>query len=448
MHTSPSKSCEDDPIPTTLLKSILPSVLPVLTALVNGSMQTGVFPEDLKQALVKPLLKKANLDLVDKNYHPISNFEFVGKIIERAVTDQLTHHITKYNLMDPMQSAYRMGHSTKMTLLRVKTNILRAVDSQEVTCLVLLDLLAAFDMVDHQILIDRLTSMFGISGCALTLIRSYLAGRSQRVKVSESRSDPVTLHFGVPQGSVLGSILFMLYTCPLSQIFKAHGLMYHLYADDSQLYLSFKPNTLGAQSMHLETIENCIDDGRRWMTLNMLKLNDNKTEFIILGTRHQLAKLSGVTVRIGNTTVLPVDYVCNLDFLLDRLLKNNTHVNRLTAELFNHLRNISRIPPRIPYQSAQIIVQLLILSKLAYYNSLLAGTANIHLVKLQLIHNMVCRVIFNLCKYGHVSDQLRSLHWLNVHERIVYKIACLVYNCMHGLAPQYFIDLLPPNPSK
>ena len=184
-----------------------------------------------------------------------------------------------------MQSAYRMGHSTETALLRVKTNILRALDNQEVTCLVLLDLSAAFNMVYHQILIDRLTSMFGISGCALALFRSYLTGRSQRVKVGESRSNPVSLHYGVPQGSVLGPIIFTLYTCPLGQIFKAHGLMYHLYADDRQLYLSFTPNTLGAQSMCLETIKNCIDDVRRWMTLNMLKLNDNKTEFIILGTR-------------------------------------------------------------------------------------------------------------------------------------------------------------------
>ena len=151
----------------------------------------------------------------------------------------------------------------EVALLKVKTDILRALDNQEVTCLVLLDLSVAFDMMDHQILIDRLTSMFGISGCALTLIRSYLTGRSQMVKFGELRSDPVTLHFGVPQGSVLGPILFTLYTCPLGQIFKVHGLMYHLYADDIQLYLSFKLSTPGAQSMCLKTIENCIEDIRR-----------------------------------------------------------------------------------------------------------------------------------------------------------------------------------------
>ena len=140
-------------------------------------------------------------------------------------------------------------------------------------------------------------------------------------------------------------------------------------------------------------------------------------------------------------------YATWASFLTD-YLRINTHVNRLTAGLFNQLRNISRIWPRITYQSAQIIVQSLILSRLDYCNSLLVGTANIHLDKLQFIQNMACKVIFNLCKYDHVSDQLRSLHWLKIPERIVYKIACLVYNCMNGLAPQYLIDLLPPNPSK
>ena len=146
----------------------------------------------------------------------------------------------------------------------------------------------------------------------------------------------------------------------------------------------------------------------------MLKLNDNKTEFIILDTRQQLDKLSDVSIRIGSTTVLLVDYVCNLGFFLNRLLKNSNHVNRLTVGLFNQLRNISRIQPRITYQSAQTIVQVLILSKQDYCNSLLVGRANIHLDKLQHIQNMACRVISNLGKYDHVSDQLKSLHWLKV----------------------------------
>ena len=162
-------------------------------------MQIGLFLEDLKQAPVKPLLKSANLDLVDKNYHPVSNLEFVGKIIERAVTDQLTHHIAKYNLMEPMQSAYRMGHSMEMALVKVKANILSALDNQEVTCLVLLDLSVAFNIVDHQILIDRLTSMFGISGCALTLTRSYLKADPRGLKLVNQGLTQSSYTLGFPR---------------------------------------------------------------------------------------------------------------------------------------------------------------------------------------------------------------------------------------------------------
>ena len=196
IHRCPSKSCEDDPIPTTLPQEHTSQVsFQCLQLLWMGPCRLECFQKTLKQALVKPLLKRANLDLVDKNV--LSSFQSRScqknhwKSCHRSIDPS---HSQVQRLMEPMQSAYRMGHSMEMTLLKAKTNILRALDS-----LVLLDLSAAFDKVDHQILINRLTSMFGISGCALTLIRSYLRGRSQRVKVGELRSAPVILHFGFPR---------------------------------------------------------------------------------------------------------------------------------------------------------------------------------------------------------------------------------------------------------
>ena len=160
---SPTKSCEADPIPTSLLKDILPNILPLLREIVNKSLQTGTFPDDLKVALVRHLLKKINLDLVEKNYRPVSNLQYIGKLIEKAVNIQLNDHITTNNLMEPMQSAYRVGHSTETASIKVKADILNAIDNKEVVCLVVLDLSAAFDMVDHQILLERLKIMFGLT---------------------------------------------------------------------------------------------------------------------------------------------------------------------------------------------------------------------------------------------------------------------------------------------
>ena len=158
---APSKSCKLDPVPIELLKEAIHEIAPILTNLVNTSFNSGIFPTELKKALLRPLLKKATLDPMDKNnFRPISNLAFAGKLMEHIVADQITLHLNQHNLMEEKQSAYRQFHSTETALLRVRTDILKAMDNQELTCLILLDLSAAFDTVDHTILVDRLERTF------------------------------------------------------------------------------------------------------------------------------------------------------------------------------------------------------------------------------------------------------------------------------------------------
>ena len=164
---SPTKSCVADPIPTELLKQHVYVLVPILTKLANTLMQSGCFADDLKEAWIKPLLKKPGLDLVEKKYRPVSNLQFTSKLIERAVTKELIEDIADHNLMEPMQSAYQANHSTESALVHVKADILASIDKQEVVCLVLLDLSAAFDTVDCSILLHRLESVFGITSTVL-----------------------------------------------------------------------------------------------------------------------------------------------------------------------------------------------------------------------------------------------------------------------------------------
>ena len=187
IRKSPCKCCESDPVDTGLLKDVLPSALPLLTRLVNSSMQSGVFPDELKEALVKPLLKKSNLDLINKNYRLVSNLEFSSKLIERAVTDQITKYIADNNLLESMQSAYHAHHSTETALVKVKSDILKAIDSQEIVCLTLLDLSAAFDTISKDKLLTRQEEEFGITNTCLKSIESYLTWCTQRVIVGSSR---------------------------------------------------------------------------------------------------------------------------------------------------------------------------------------------------------------------------------------------------------------------
>ena len=191
----------------------------------------------------------------------------------------------------------------------------------------------------------------------------------------------MSLKFGVSQGSVLGPILFTLYTCPLGQMCAKH-ILYYLYADDQQIYLSFKPGPTGMQSPQDDCIlqlEQCIEEIRNWMTINMLKFNDDKMEFIIFGTHQQLKKMDNITTVIGNKNIVPIEHVRNLGFFMDRLLKITMHINKLSSSLCYQLRNIQIIRGKLDSEAAKTVVQVLILSRLNYCNPLLLGTPDCHI---------------------------------------------------------------------
>ena len=168
----------------------------------------------------------------------------MSKLLEKVVVSQLMPHLNRYNLFSSFQSAYRPGHSTETAILKVVNDLLLAMDEGKLSVLVLLDLSAAFDTIDHGILLHRLQHVFGIQGSVLSWFRSYLTKRFQTVSIEGTHSDPIELWFGVPQGSVLGPILFILYTQPLTSIVLKHPVSHMLYADDTQVCKSFGLNDL------------------------------------------------------------------------------------------------------------------------------------------------------------------------------------------------------------
>ena len=190
-------------VPTRVLKDCSELLAPAITSMSNLSMSTGTLPSSWKDAIVLPSPKSGKKKkLIMENYHPISNLPFISKLCEKIVAMQLTDHLLRNNLMEPFQSAYRPNHSVGAALLRICNDILHLTDQRKITVLVLLELSAAFDTVDHQILRNRLQSRFGVTGVVFDWFTFYLTGWHQCVTINGTRSNPKLLKCGVPQGSV------------------------------------------------------------------------------------------------------------------------------------------------------------------------------------------------------------------------------------------------------
>jgi hypothetical protein len=440
MKSSP-KTCSLDPIPTPLLIECLDSLLPSLTALINSSITSGIFPDACKSALVTPLLKKATLDQNElKNYRPVSNLSFISKIMEKVVLTQLSEYLISNNLFNPFQSAYRPGHSTETALLRIVNDLLLSLNDRKVSILALLDLSAAFDTIDHCILISRLRHDFGIGGTALQWFTSYLSHRTQSVIVDGLVSTAVPICFGVPQGSVLGPVLFVLYTSPLANVIDKHSVLHHSYADDSQLQKSAAPSEV---PQLLEAMQDCIVDVRSWMTSNKLKLNNEKTEVMLLSSAQMSHKIDRPsTMTVGDATVPFSSSVVNLGVTLDHHLEMKVHVRNVVRAANYELRRIGSIRRFLTTQAAATLVSAFVLSRLDYCNSILYGSHDYLLESLQRVQNNAARMVLRVPKKDHITPHLLSLHWLPVSARIEYKLASICYNCVQGCAPDYLKSLV------
>ena len=283
----------------------------------------------------KPLIKKPDGGCELKNYRPVSNLPFISKIIEKVIVEQLTNYKSDNNLGEELQSAYKKGHSTETALLKVYDNILQQMDNQQVVLLMLLDLSAAFDTVDHTILLNRLEKSFGITGKALAWIRSYLTNRSQYVSINGSKSHSVKLDCCVPQGSLLGAGFYCDYSSPIGRLILLLLLLFHCYADDTQLTESVNPNDV--QQMAVKKMESSFTEINSWMHDNKLKLNGDKTEFMVIGSSRQRKKMKVDRLQLSQDVVHEVKCVGNLGVQTDNEMNMDAHVSHLVKSFFIRL---------------------------------------------------------------------------------------------------------------
>ena len=437
------KFCANDIIPTDIFKKCLPYFVHIIVDILNLSFSQGVFPAYLRHAIVTPVYKRKGSELVLSNYRPISSLPVLSKIIEKTIHQQLLDHIscTLPPSFNYYQSAYKQFHSTETALLRIKNDIIDAMDGGQVVYMVQLDLSAAFDTVDHQTLIRRLGDDIGLTSVAVQLIESYLSDRTQSVTYNGKISKPLAVKWGVPQGSVLGPILFNLYVNPLYSVIEKFGLQYHAYADDLHIYGScYYTNAHGTRTgpdILKRKIELCIMEIQCWANDNKLSLNPEKTEFCIFSTKCIQDVINVCGQQIYSSTTIK-----SLGVHFDQRLTMNDQIISICRYGYAFLRGLRYIRRALDTKSIISIVNSFVVSKIDYCNSLLYGITAANYKRLQKLQNTAARLITNTNRRQSAKPLLQQLHWLPIEYRIKFKIAYLTYICHHFARPIYLCSLL------
>ena len=353
---------------------------------------------------------------------------------------RIKDHTDANILHEILQSAYKSMHSIETALLKVQDDVLHEMDSNKGVLLVLLDLSAAFDTVDYNILLNRVECRLGIYGPALEWLHSYLTGRVQKVSINNATSDSWELLFGVPQGSVLGPILFTIYTLPVADILRRHGVMYHCYADDTQIYLSCSVDSINRARFKMER---CIQEVRSWMASNYLCLNGDKTEVLFSGKKSLLSKAGDISITIGDSVVTSTTQARNIGMVMDNVLNLKNHVNSICKGAWFHLWNTGLIRQCIDQHICEQLIHAFDSSKLNFLN-LLHGLPDVDLRKLQRVQYAAARLVTRTKKHEHMQPVLKNLHWLPIKSRINYKVLLITYKALNNLAPFYIQELLQP----
>ena len=322
------------------------------------------------------------------------------------------------------------------------------MENQNVTAVMALYLLAAFDTVNHKILLSVLEHNFGLEQTVLNWFSSYLNHRSCKVNIRKEYSSGPDLPFSIPQGSCAGAQLFNLY-CSSIQDIVGPPLTPHGFADDHTVGNKFKPADCSDEARCMDELEKCATDLKIWMNENRLKMNNNKTKFIIFGSKPQLDKCKTKTLNVNDTEIEHADKIKYLGVLLDQKLNLKQHITSKCQTAMLSIQQIKNIRYLLTQEATEILVLGTVMSHLDYCNSVLVGLPDVDISKMQCIQNIAARmVVLNDVSMRDSNSRsiLANLHWLPIRRRTEYKILTLVHKCLSSGVPKYLNNLLTEYP--
>ena len=440
-----NKSHPDNPVPVWFIKENAEVFAPIFRSIINKSFLEAKFPSSLKLGTIRPILKDKDSDIENfQNYRPVTNIPFLPKLLEKAANKQIQDYLKNNNLYPSKQSAYREAHSCETVMFNVTNNVQKSINEGKMVMLVLLDLSSAFDTIDQDILIFKLLHHFGISGKVLEWLKSYLKGRSFCVRIKNVNGKKCLLIYGVPQGTVLGPLLFVLYIHDITSVGEKYGVSIDLYADDSQWYFSFSP--LNERSEAIGNMQNCIMDLKGWMEENWLKVNFDKTNVLFLGNPSYCSVFSGILNCVIQKKEFHYEmnsYVKSLGVYLDSSLSMKRMVNESVKSGYLQLKKLGGIKRHLDTDLRLTMVQSYILSRLDFCNSLYSNISVTLLNKLHSFLNSCIRFIYNLPRHErNIDNYYKISHILPVKYRIMFKLCLLAFKILNNISPDYLKDII------
>ena len=418
-----TKSKGSDNIPITLIKNCSVELSSILAYLNNQSFLDGIFPSVLKIAKVIPVHKNDDVCCIS-NYRPISVLTAFSKVSEKLVCVRLNKYISENAILHSSQYGFREKLSTSMALLKLTEDVSRSIDDGNLTVGVFIDLAKAFDTVDHKILLNKLNH-YGIRGVVNNWFNSYLSNREQFVKIGESNSSLCRIKCGVPQGSILGPILFLIYINDLNQISTIIKTI--MFADDTNLFLSGKNISDIEKQFNKELI--ILTE---WFNSNLLSLNIKKTSYIVFSNKRNInvnLLLSGVQIsRVDDTRFLGVVISSNLSW--------NKHIDVIVSKISKTVGLLSKVRHLLPNLGTRTLYMSLVEPYIGYCNIVWSqANASVYLDKIFKIQKKYCRIITFSDFRAHSEPLFKELNILNVYNMYKYQIALFMYKQLNGLIP-------------
>lgn len=434
-----------DGISLKMLSLCLPYCIAELTFIINQCLEQGYFPKIWKVATIKPLPKNNNPTQL-KDLRPISLLSVVSKIAEKSIFFQLSNYCTKNNIIPQWQSGFRKKHSTTTSLTSIIDDIVRATDKGLITTMVLLDYSKAFDSISHELLLAKL-SYFGLNNTAISLFKHYLSKRLQKVIIGSSVSDTKEITSGVPQGSILGPLLFNIFTSDLTS-----GLSHcavHCYADDTQIYYSYKPSEI---KQAVDKINSDLSYLEASSDQHALILNPTKSNVIHYGS-HKNVKLvyEYQTKFLLNGNILPVvETVRNLGLYFDKELRFKKHVTTLIQSCYAKLKHLYNFRNILSQKLKLLLVESLIISRFDYCDIAYGPCLDLVSVnRLQTAQNACLRFALNINKFdrvakkhNHISHLYKPNGWLKLFNRRLLHTGSFVKKVMMTGEPAYLRNKL------